>query len=40
MDELIASNKMVAENISKGGNVYLDTTKVGTAMTVGTYKLS
>jgi len=39
LDELIASNKMVAENTSKGGNVYLDATKVGTAMTVGTYKL-
>jgi hypothetical protein len=31
-DELIAV-------VNKGGNVYLDSTKVGTAMAVGTYKV-
>jgi len=33
MDELITE-------VKKGGNVYLDANKVGTAMTVGTYKIS
>ena len=33
MDELITA-------VNKGGNVYLDSQKVGTAITVGTYKIS
>ena len=38
-DDMVALLERLIKVIEKGGNVYLDGTKVGTAMAVGTYKV-
>ena len=38
-DDMVALLERLVRIVEKGGNVYLDGTKVGTAMSVGTYKV-
>jgi hypothetical protein len=38
-DDMVALLERLVRIVEKGGNIYLDGTKVGTAMSVGTYKV-